>query len=210
MKKSLFLLCFNFYFVLAGFGQISFRDTIKTALQTQPKTFVGFHNRNTFIRSNQTKLYGIIAGLDYNSKIKLYVGLYGFGQENRTELINNLDFVEDTVIRFLSTNNLSIGMDYTYFTKGKLRLSVPIQIGFGGLYQEYFSRDKLIKSDQSALFPIETGTNAYLELLPWTGLKAGVGYRLSLGNKDVIKLTSPYYNLGLAILLGELYKSIKN
>ncbi|MBT8327335.1 MAG: hypothetical protein KJP21_06400 [Bacteroidia bacterium] len=210
MKKGILLLSICCCLVVKSYAQDSLRDSIKLTLKHSPKTFVGFHNRNTFIRSNQTKLYGIIAGLDYNKKIKLFVGLYGFGQENKTELINNSDFVEDTVTRYLSTNNLSIGIDYTYFTKGKFRLSVPLQIGFGGLYQEYFSRGDIIKSDQSALFPIETGTNAYLELLPWTGIKAGVGYRLSLGNKNVLKLTSPYYNLGLAVLLGELYKSIKN
>lgn len=208
MKKGLLFLCFNFCFVFVIFGQNSFRDSIKTVLQTKPKTFVGFHNRNTIIRSNQTKLYGIVAGLDYNNKIKLFAGLYGFGRENRTELINNPAFSEDTVIRFLRTNNLSLGADYTYFKKGKLSLSIPIQIGFGGLYQEYFSRGKLIKSDQSALFPIETGSNAYLELLPWAGIKAGVGYRFSLGNKEVLRLTSPYYNLGLSVLLGELYNTI--
>ncbi len=210
MKKSVLLLCISCCLAFVSHGQSSFRDSIKSALQQTPKTFVGFHNRNTFIRSNQTKLNGLIAGLDYNNKVKFFVGLYGFGQENRTELINNPNFLEDTVIRFLSTNNLSIGIDYTFFTKGRLRLSVPVQIGFGGLYQEYFDKGILLKTEQSALFPIETGTNAYLELLPWTGLKAGVGYRLSLGNKDVLKLTSPYYNVGLAILLGELYKSIKN
>ena len=210
MKRSLLLIPLCFFSWFHSFSQGPLLDSIKSSFHTTPKTFVGFHNRNTFIRSNQTKLYGIIAGLDYNNKFKLFVGLYGFGQENRTELINNSNFVEDTVIRFLSTNNLSIGIDYTYFTKGKLRLSVPLQIGFGGLYQEYFDRNRLIKTDQSALFPIETGTNAYLELLPWTGIKAGVGYRFSLGNKDVLKLTSPYYNLGLAILLGELYQTIRN
>ena len=210
MFRSIIWIAFSLAIVSSARCQLPISDSIKVALKEKPKTFVSLHNRNTFIRSNQTKLYGLVGGLDYNKKFKIFIGLYGFGRENKTELINSPDFVQDTVVRYLSTNNLSIGAEYTYFSKGRIRISWPIQVGFGGMYQEFFSRNSLISNKDFALFPIETGSNAHFELLPWTGLKAGVGYRFSLGNKEVLKLTSPFYNLGLSIQIGELLKQIKN
>jgi hypothetical protein len=184
------------------------KDSIKLAFKEKPRVFVGFHNRNTFIRSYQTKLYGIIGGLDYDQKVKIYVGLYGFGGQNRTLLVNDPDFATDSVYRSLSTNNLSIALEYTYFNFKRLSLSMPIQAGFGGVYLDYIGDNKLLKHTNNVIIPIEIGSNAYLELLDWIGLKGGVGYRLSVGNSEVTKLSSPYYNLGLAILVGELYRNI--
>ncbi len=177
-------------------------------MQSKPRVFVGFHNRNTFIRSDQTKLYGIVGGLDYNRKVKIYLGLYGFGGQNRTVLINDPEFNIDTVYRSLSTNNLSFAMEYTYFNRNRLSLSLPVQAGFGGVYLDYVGDNRLLKQTNNLVIPVEFGTNAYFEILNWLGLKGGVGYRISLGNGEVSKLSSPYYNLGLAVLVGELYRDI--
>jgi hypothetical protein len=210
MKKWLFiLLCIPF--VQNANAQSGIIDSIKLNLKSTPKFFIGFHNRNTFIRSNKTKLYGLIGGLDYNRKVKLFAGIYGFGRENETLLLNNNQFLNDTVYRYLNTSNFSVGIEYDYWDYERLHLSVPLQIGLGSSNNQYTESDKItqIRIDNFNYVPIEFGTNAYLELLTWVGIKAGVGYRINIGKKEALQLSSPYYNLGLSILVGEIYRDIK-
>ena len=192
-------------------AQSSIIDSIKTNLSKESKFFIGFHNRNTFIRSDKTKLYGLIAGLDFNQKLKIFTGVYGFGKENETLLLSNPEFNTDTVYRYLNTSNFSVGIEYDYWDYERLHLSFPIQIGLGSVSKEYTNSDKftLLRTDYFNYVPVEFGTNAYLELLTWAGIKAGVGYRINIGNKEAFELTSPYYNLGLSILVGEIYRDIQ-
>jgi len=210
LKKGILLLLLSLSTLLSS-GQHELVDSIKTALKIpEPKFIFGFHNRNTFIQSNRTKLYGIIGGLDYNEKLKLTVGIYGFGRANQSILVNNADFSQDSVYRFINTNNTSLGVEYDYYHHNRLSLSVPIQIGIGKVEYRYTATDKTteIRTEKYRIVPIEIGTNAYYELIPWVGLKCGVGYRLAVGPKESRRLASPYYNLGLSILVGEIYKDL--
>jgi hypothetical protein len=212
LKKWITSLLF-IIFSSASYGQHEILDSIKTALNTpKPRFIFAFHNRNTFIQSDRTKLYGIAAGLDFNEKLNLTVGLYGFGRASETLLQNNINFTQDTVYRYINTTNTSLGIEYDYYHKGRLSLSVPLQIGLGNVAYRYTQSDKStdIRTDNYRVVPIEVGTNAYYELLPWIGLKGGIGYRLAAGPKESRRLTSPYYNLGIAILVGEIYKDLKS
>lgn len=208
LKCLLLISCIGFSHGLLA--QHSFKDTIASALKNEGKFFVGFHNRNTFIQSNQTKLYGLVGGMDYQ-KVKLFVGVYGFGNANETLLTNDSRFTQDSVFRFVNSSNFNFGIEYQYYQYKRLYLSLPIQIGIGNIKYDYRESNKttVIRSEFYNIVPIEVGTNAYLELLPWAGVKAGIGYRITLGPTEESKLTSPYYNLGLAILVGEIYKEIK-
>lgn len=210
MKKLslIAILCFG---SVSGKAQFAVLDSIATALKGEHAVFLGFHNRNTFILSERTKLFGIVGGLDFDERVKLYAGLYGFGREDGTILIGRQDLGVDTAFRFTSTSNFSLGIDYDYFKKNRLSLSIPLQIGIGNVAYEYTQSDRrtMVRSDNYLVLPIETGMNAYYELLPWAGIKAGAGYRLSMGKKEVRRLSSPYYNFGLAILLAPLYRDIK-
>jgi hypothetical protein len=210
LKKRLFFILFLLCTLMSN-GQHELLDSIKTALKTPDPTFIfGFHNRNTFIQSNRTKLYGIVAGLDFNKKLKLTLGVYSFGKANETLLINNGNFTQDSIYRFINTSNVSLGIEYDYYHHNRLSLSVPLQIGLGNVAYRYTGSDKntKIRIDNYLTIPIEIGTNAYYELLPWVGIKAGIGYRLTVGPKESRRLASPYYNLGLSILLGEIYRDL--
>ncbi len=59
-------------------------DSIKLHLKAEPRLFFGFQNRNTFVNTQTIKLWGIVGGLDYDKKVKLYAGIYGFSGENVT------------------------------------------------------------------------------------------------------------------------------
>lgn len=193
-------------------AQLPVLDSIKVSLQGEHRAFLGFHNRNTFILSERTKLFGLVGGIDFSERVKLYAGIYGFGRADKTELIGRRDLGVDTANRFTSTTNFSLGIDYDYFKKNRLSLSVPLQIGIGNVAYEYTQVDGVttIRTNNYRVIPVETGMNAYYELLPWVGIRAGAGYRLNVGKKEVRRLSSPYYNIGIAVLLAPLYRDIKD
>jgi len=191
-------------------AQQAIKDSVVSALKTNPRFIVGFHNRNTLVNTEKVKLYGIMLGLDYNSKVKIFMGLYGFGGENRTSLINSSQFEEDTVVRLTSVSNLSIGAEYTFFQHKQWSFSWPVQVGFGAVYTDYHHKGRLIRRNDLGLIPIESGINVYYEIFNWLGIKGGAGYRLSLGKRSVRTMSAPYYNIGVSILVGNLYRDIRD
>jgi len=187
-------------------------DSAKMAFREKPTFYVAFHNRNTVVNVQKTKLYGIVGGFDFNKKIKLYLGVYGFVKPNKLLLTNHPVADKDSVYQSINTENISIGADYTFYNNKSLYLSIPFQIGVGTTQYKYWELDQniLIRKDNYLTIPIELGTNAYIKILPFAALKGGIGYRFSIGKKEVTRLTSPYYNLGLAILIGEGIQFFKN
>lgn len=187
-------------------------DSAKMAFREKPTFYVAFHNRNTVVNVQKTKLYGIVGGFDFNKKIKLYLGVYGFVKPNKLLLTNHPIADKDSVYQSINTENISIGTDYTFYNNKSLYLSIPFQIGVGTTQYKYWELDQntLIRKDNYFTVPIELGTNAYIKILPFAALKGGIGYRFSIGKKEVTRLTSPYYNLGLAILIGEGIQFFKN
>lgn len=209
MLRLLYLLCFLLSLIQSQ-AQFSMLDSIKLATKSKPRLFVGFHNRNTFIKANTVKLYGLVAGVDYDEKAKFFIGFYGLSDADSRLLLNDNRFTDDSVYRSLNINNLSLGMEYSLYQKNRLNIMWPIQIGIGSAVTNYKSSDSLLLQDAFSIFPLESGVNAYYKIIDWMILKSGVGYRLSLGNAEAIKLSSPYYNIGIAIRLGELCRDIKS
>jgi hypothetical protein len=209
MRLSLFILSLSL--LTSSHAQFNLRDSLTNALQEKPKIFIGFHNRNTIIQARQTKLYGLVAGADFNKKLRLYMGLYGFSHSNEVRLQYSTRFSSDSIYRNLSTRYLSFGAEYTYYTYNRISLSAPIQLGFGNMQFDYSKGKQRIPlvTDKFKMMPLEIGSSAYLELLPWVGVKGGIGYRLQLGRKQVAQYSAPYYSLGISVLIGEIYKDIK-
>ncbi|MDG1755854.1 MAG: hypothetical protein P8I43_00410 [Bacteroidia bacterium] len=217
MNKSLKLIkIFVVLFILSlnvkSEAQNNILDSVRIALREKPTFFVAFHNRNTVINVQRTKLYGIVGGFDFNKKIKLYLGVYGFVKPNKLLLTNHPITGIDSVYRSINTENISIGADYTFYTNKKIYLSIPFQLGIGSTQYKYWNLDQntLIKKNNYITVPIEIGTNAYMKILPFAALKGGIGYRFSIGQKEVTRLTSPYYNIGMALLIGEGIQFFKN
>jgi len=205
------LICFCLCCVTLATAQNNLIDSIKTALTEKPKYFIGFHHRNTIVHATPTTLYGLIAGATFNSKVSLYAGGYGFSGIQETLLRQSSNFGEDSIYRYVSTRNASIGIEYTYYHYQRLSLSAPLQIGFGSVSHEYKSADKttLVLKEKSNMVPLEIGTTAYIELLPWVGIRGGFGYRLQLGKKTAFQYSSPYYSLGVSILLEQIYHDLR-
>ncbi|MFY0645062.1 MAG: hypothetical protein JXR19_11395 [Bacteroidia bacterium] len=208
MSRLLYILLI-LVFVKSSFAQAPILDSIKTAMTYKPRLVLGFHNRNTFVNTREVKIYGLVAGMDYNEKIKYFIALYGFSNENKEWVINSDLFQADSVLKTTSLSYFSIGAEYSIRHKGKLNIRAPLQIGIGSVNKDYHNKGFLILRDKDRVVPIEGGINAYYKLLPWFILKAGVGYRISLGSKESLSMSSPYYNLGISIAVFPLYRSIK-
>jgi len=207
-------MCFKKFFFVAIILSFSYNsnaqilDSLKLALKAEPRVFVGFQNRNTFVNTRTIKLWGFVGGFDYDKKVKLYAGIYGFSGENVTLLKNRPEFEQDSVYRSLNTGNIAAGIEYTYFTQNRLSLSAPLQIGIGGLHYEY-NAINFSKREKYTILPIEFGTNAYFKIVKYLGLKGGIGYRLIFGNKVAAKYSAPYYSLGLSLSAGQIYRDFK-
>lgn len=209
--KIWLILITNIAFVPKALAQYNLLDSIQLSLKEKPQFYIGFHNRNTLINVQKTKLYGIIAGFDFDNKLKLYGGIYGFGREEKRLLSQNNFPNHDSVYRSITSENVSIGIDYTCYHKDNIYISIPFQIGIGKTTYKFFENNtkNTIQKNNYTTFPLELGSNVFWEFLPFIGIKAGIGYRFSIGKKEVTRLTSPYYNIGVAIRLGEGYRFIK-
>ena len=180
-------------------------DSIRSAIQQKPRVVLSFHNRNTFVKAAEVRLYGLQAGLDYAEHIKFFIALYGFSNENRKWLVNSDVFQEDSVLQATSLSYFSLGVEHSFYKKGRLILRTPLQIGIGTVTNDHLANGQLILRDKDLVVPIEGGVNAYYKLIDWLILKSGVGYRISLGNSEVLKMSSPYYNLGISVAVMPLY-----
>lgn len=185
-------------------------DSIKSAMKEKARVVLSFHNRNTFVKAAEVKLYGLQAGLDYSEHIKFFIAVYGFSNENRKWLIDSDIFQADSVLQATSLSYFSLGVEHSFYQKGRLTLRTPLQIGIGTVTNDHFSNNVLLLRDKDLVIPIEGGVNAYYKLIDWLILKSGVGYRISLGNTDVLKMSSPYYNLGISIAIRPLYQRVFN
>lgn len=205
MRYALLLL--STLLCLSGSAQVAaWKDSVRMALKNEPKFYVSLHNRNTFLQAEPVHLYGLAGGVDFEQKLRLYMGIYGFGRQNVTTFYNDDRFVNDTVTRRSSVWNLSVGAEYQFYHKDAISLSIPVQVGVGQL--RYRFEDVQTLHENYLAFPLEFGTNASYELIPWVLLKGGVGYRFMAGRSKVLSTSSPYYNLGLAILIGKVYEDV--
>lgn len=205
LKHKVILVFFVLFYSYSSNGQII--DSIKLALHKEPRIYFGFQNRNTFVNTDNIKLWGIVGGLDFEKKVKLYAGIYGFRDANATLLKNQPQFEQDTVYRSLNTSNLGLGIEYTYFVKNRLSLSLPLQIGIGGLNYHYTGAG-LNQREGYTIAPIEFGTNAFYSIIKYVGLKGELGYRLILAHPTAAKYSSPYYSFGVSVAVGQLYRDV--
>lgn len=184
-------------------------DSVKLALKSKPKLYAGFHNRNTLVNTSTVKLYGLAAGLDFNNKLKLYAGYYFFNSNQRETILNSREFNYDTVYRDIRLSYFSLGTEYMFYDHGRLSAGWPAQIGIGKMNIGYQARANILDQRSSIVIPLESGVNGYFRIVNWLVLKAGVGYRITIGNKEAFAFSSPYYNFGLAVELGTLFDEIQ-
>lgn len=189
-------------------AQNNWQDSIRVALKNPKGIYATVHNRNKLFFGEPITLRGLIVGVNFNDKLRVFSGIYGFSNVDEILLINSPRFRQDTVTRFSNTANFSVGIEYTYKQLDKFSLTLPLMIGLGGLDYTFMHNNEQIDYEGYIFIPIEAGTNAYYDFLEWLGVKAGVGYRMAIGNREALRLSAPFYNVGIRFSPFKLYNSL--
>ncbi|MBO6515340.1 MAG: hypothetical protein JJ975_02215 [Bacteroidia bacterium] len=205
MKRCLQIVFFLFV-SLQGFATNPQNlDSIKQALKTKPRVVFGLNNRFSTISGEISRTTRLFAGLDYDKKIRFELALNAMPSAAVT-----IDYPRDgdTILRTNQLAYIGFQAEYTFFHSKKWKLSFPVQIGLGRNTHTRRENRHLLLTRRSPVVPIEPGVNGLYYIYDWIGLKAGVGLRMSLG-QSFSALSGPYYNIGVAVFAGELYRRFK-
>ena len=177
-------------------------DSVKHALTFKPRWVFGLNSKTTTVSGDPYKTIRLFTGVEYNRKIRFeaafnYMPLPAVNVTYR----NNTD----TLLETSDLKYFGLQTEYTFLRKNRWVLSYPIQLGIGQNRYTERVNGNLSVVRKKPVVPIELGANAVYLFTDWFGIKAGMGVRLSLG-KSFSTLSGSYYNLGLALYAGELYK----
>jgi hypothetical protein len=182
-----------------------FKDSIKHALTYKPRLVFGLNSKVSTISGEPSRTLRLFGGLDYNKKMRFELG-FNYMPQAAVEV--DYKGVSDTI---LTTNQLAywgVQAEYTFYRKNRWKLSYPVQLGWGlSKYTERLNQD-LKESTTISIVPLEVGANAVYYFYDWIGIKGGMGIRMSFG-RSFTTLSGPYYNLGIALYAGELYRILK-
>lgn len=194
----------TFFAAVPTQGQV--KDSIQNALTYKPRFVFGLNSRISTVSGNPSKTMRLFAGLDYNKKVRFEFALNAMPQAAVDLSYND---IEDSIRKTNRLTYWGLQGEYTFFRKGHWKLSYPLQLGWGvNNATMRINQEETTKTNKFVL-PVEVGADAIYYFYDWVGLKAGMGIRMSFGN-SFSTLSGPYYNLGIALYAGELYRKIKD
>ncbi len=181
------------------------KDSVKHALTFKPRWVFGLNSKTTTVSGDPYKTVRVFTGVEFNQKIR-FEAAYNFMPLPAVNVTYRND--GDTLLETSDLKYFGLQTEYTFLRRNRWVLSYPIQLGIGqNKYTESVNRDLSVVRKKPVV-PIEIGANAVFLFTDWFGVKAGMGVRLSLG-KSFSVLSGSYYNLGLALYAGELYKQVQ-
>ncbi len=200
------IICFS-WMKVQGQPQL-FRD-INKHLEQKPKLSFSFDSRNTFIVGQNANIFGLRAGLDFNGRVRIGLGLQGLTTPIRRLLIfppDSAGLPPDSVFTQIGFAYFTLYTEYAFHKSKRWEFGVPFYLGLGsasyraGNYEFY----------KSAISLIETSLYGQFYIYSWLALHSGVGYRLMLKSNSAIsgRFSGPVYTLGVKVYFGKMYRSI--
>ncbi len=196
---------FTFILCLEAFvSHAQIADTIQEAIKSKPSLTLGINGRFSSVSGEPIRTRRVFVGVDFNKKFKVELG-YNYMPKPALE---NGVYIAVITNRSNQLRFFGVQAEYTFLTKGKWKLSYPIQLGIGQnelyTYQinDNFSRKNMV-------VPLEMGANAVYYVYDWIGLKGGLGLRFAFG-QSFKTYTGPNYNFGVALFPGVLYERYKD
>ncbi len=189
-------------------GQIL--DTIRTAYKGGSRVIGGLSGRSSILSGEPVRIYELFGGLDYSDVFRIYWG-FSFMPEPISEVIvyDQFTAIADTVNTKSNISYLTFAGEYSFYRKDRWKLSVPVQLGFGiNQIRQYDMNGAPYRFNDKMIVPLETGVNAVYYFNRWLGAKAGIGIRFVGGDEVLADLSGPYYNLGIAVFFGEIYRMV--
>lgn len=176
-------------------------ELILISLESSPKFYLSFDNRNSFISSRNALFLGVKAGLEYDELFRYGLGFTSLYNQTYATYINDIKKSEET----LNFNYVSIFAEYIFYKENpKFELSMPINLGLG-----YSWLANKISTTGHFQMLYEAQLNGMYFPVKFFGLGAGVGYRLMLINNPHIdeQFTAPIYSFRAKLILGQLFNN---
>lgn len=186
-----------------------------STLWKKPKFFLQLDRYNSIVANQGADISGIKAGLEFGKKYRFGIGLYNL----KSDIIEYKQLTPeqaaeapaDTVKAQLNMGYVPLCFEYIFYDKGKWQFGIPVHLGFGQTYFEYFNsagQTRQLK-DQNVLLTDVVVSGQY-KIFRWIGIGAGLGFRKMLVENPAIQrnFNSPLYNIRLKIFLGEIYRTV--
>lgn len=187
-------------------------DSIETSFRQKPKFFFQIDKHNSIVANAGANTTGLKIGLDFAKRVRLGLGYY----------VMDSDVIEDRILNpeadpFDTTRvKLKMGygagsFEYIFYRKDPWQFSVPVQLGIGSTYFEYYDSTnaaKRLSSEAAVVF--ETALMGQFKFFRFFAIGFGLGGRRMLYKDPQIQydLNSPIYVVRFKILFGEIFKAV--
>jgi hypothetical protein len=193
---------FLFFTVQRSQAQYNLADTFRTYLAMKPRLYASFDGRNSFVRDQPALIDGIRLGLSFGGKVRLLAGLYLLRNNISREYLY-APFTSRQEMRYQVNDftYMSLTCDYVVYNKGRWKLAVPLQLGYGfGDRVERNQAGDIRMNREFRFVPLEISFGASFKPIPWLYLSAGLGYRYALFSEEVsYDFSAPIYSYGLGV-----------
>jgi hypothetical protein len=207
-QRAFFLVLFlNLFLISNGVAQELELQRIKSQFQIKPTFDLRMDTRNSFITNRVAKIKSAKVGLDYNNVIKVGIGLNILTSKLQRRL-NSID----TQLSRLKFWYISPYLEYNFYHTKRIDISIPVNFGIGKIgYTNINKVFTTITSISTLAFVYEPYLIGNYKLLPTLALGAGIGYRISVFNNNVInqQLSSPIYIFKTQFYLSEIMNGLK-
>jgi hypothetical protein len=185
-----------------------FRDMNKH-LEQKPKLSFSFDSRNTFIVGQNANIFGLRAGLDFNGRVRIGIGLQGLTTPIPRLLIFPPDSVglpPDTAFTQIGFTYFTLYTEYAFYKSKRWEFGIPFYLGIGNASY----REGSYEFNKSAISLIESSLYGQFYIFSWLALHSGAGYRLMLKSNPAIsgRFSGPVYTLGVKVYFGKMYRSV--
>lgn len=175
-------------------------ESIRRSLETKPKFYISFDNRNSFVSNRNSWFFGGKVGLEYQKVFRIGVGFHGLFNKNYSVFINEIKQSNEN----LYFNYFSFFTEYIFKNHKKYEFSLPINLGIG---YSWIGKFKEKQKGQMVLL-YEAQLNGMYFPISFFGVGAGLGYRIMLVNNSNIdeNFTAPIYSFKIKLILEKLFK----
>lgn len=174
-------------------------------------------SRNTFVRKETVGIFGVRAGLIFNNKFEMGLGVYGtrlldfLGKEVNKDYLDQSLNPAQLVPAKIGFEYASLYGEYLVLENQRWNLTVNSQYGMGRVnirIQEANNTERL-KRERKGL--VEHSVKAKYQFNSWLQLIGGLGYRYLLSGEKQIKdaFNAPIYLVTAEIDFKQLLKALK-
>jgi len=164
-------------------GKAQFLDTFKVFLRSKPGIDARLESRYSFFSNVATQVSGVRLGLSFRRKLRVGIG-YSWLNGNVSDKIKKLSPTGSPLLlnNYLKFGYLCYYADFVFYKNKRWQLSVPIQVGTGLAWFQYYDNGQTVKSNKHFLLIYEPGISIQFKAFKWCGLGLDIGYRFALKN----------------------------